>query len=97
MIKRGILLLSALMIVFSLSGSRAYARDIKTVEGLIENVTDDSIKVRGGYYHFTDVPLRDPSGKNMPKNQLKIGRKVEIFIHNRNIDAILIYPEHMLE
>lgn len=97
MMKKGILILSALMIFFSVSGPYVYARDITTVEGLIENVTGDSIRVRGGYYHFTDVPLRDPSGKNISKSQLKIGRKVEIFIHNRSIDTILIYPEYMLE
>jgi len=97
MMKKGILILSALMIFFSVSGTCAFARDITTVEGLIESVTGDSIKVRGSYYDITGVPLEDASGKKVQKDQLRVGRKVEIFFQNNKIKTILIYPEHMVE
>jgi len=97
MIKKGILLLSVLMIFFSVSGSCAYAQGIKTVEGLIENVTGDTIKVRGNYYNFNGVPLENASGRKMQKDELKVGRKVEIFFKDNHINTILIYPEYMVE
>ena len=97
MMKKGILIISALMIFFSLSGPYIYARDITTVEGLIESATGDSIKVRSRYYDFSGIPLEDASGKKMQKDQLKVGRKVEIFFENNRIKTILIYPEYMAE
>jgi hypothetical protein len=97
MIKKGILLLSVLMIFFSVSSSSAYTRDIKTVEGLIESVTGDSIKVRGSYYEITGVPLENASGRKMKTEELKVGRKVEIFFQRNHINTILIYPEYMVE
>jgi len=97
MIKKGIFILSVLMIVLSLSGLHAYARDIKTVEGLIENVSGDTIKVRGNYYNFADVPIENAMGRKMQKEDLKVGRKVEIFFEDNHIKTILIYPEHLTE
>ncbi len=96
--KKGmILLLSISMVFLYVISSYSYGKDIKTVEGLIESVTDDSIKVRGRYYDFTSVPLEDASGKILQKDQLKVGRKVEIFFQNNKMKTILIYPEHMVE
>jgi hypothetical protein len=95
--KRNIIILFVLMIFFSVGVSYCYAKDIKTVEGLIESVSGDSIKVRGNYYDITGVPLENASGKIVPKDQLKVGRKVEIFFKNNSIKAILIYPERMVE
>lgn len=95
--KKSILILCALIIFFSVSGTCAFARDITTVEGLIESATGDSIKVRSRYYDFTGIPLEDASGKKMQKDQLKVGRKVEIFFENNHIKTILIYPEYMAE
>jgi len=97
MIKKGILILCTLIIFLSVSGTCAFARDIKTVEGLIESVTGDSIRVRGSYYDVTGVPLKDASGKILQKYQLRVGRKVEIFFKNNKIKTILVYPEHMVE
>jgi hypothetical protein len=97
MMKKSILLLSLLMIFFSVSSSFAYVQDIKTVEGLIENVTGDSIKVRGSYYEITGVPLENAAGKKVQKDQLRVGQKVEIFFQNNKMKTVLIYPEHMVE
>ena len=95
--KRNILVAVVLITFISLSVSHAYEREIRTVEGLIESVSGDSIRVRGSYYHFNDVPLIDPSGKHIPKSQMKVGRKVEIFLQKKGVGTILIYPEYMLE
>lgn len=95
--KRNIIILFVLMICFSVGVSYCYAKEVKTVEGLIESVSGDSIKVRGSYYDITGVPLENASGKNVKKDQLKVGRKVEIFFQDNNIKTILVYPERMSE
>ncbi|HYA12094.1 MAG TPA: hypothetical protein VEF37_03845 [Thermodesulfovibrionales bacterium] len=96
--KKGMIFLLSILIVFLYSiASYSYERNIKTVEGLIESVSGDSIKVRGSYYDITGVPLEDASGKNVKKDQLKEGRKVEIFFQDNNIKTILVYPEHLNE
>lgn len=96
--KKGmILLLSILMVFFYVIASYSYGKDIKTAEGLIESVSGDSIKVRGSYYDITGVPLENATGKKVQKDQLKVGRKVEIFFQNNSIKTILVYPERISE
>ena len=81
--------------IFTLS--RSFAADkVRMVEGLIEDVTPNSIKVRGAYYNITGVPLRNASDKILTWNDLKIGKKVGIFFKNNRITSILIY-EDMVE
>ncbi len=82
-------------IIFALSQSFA-ADKVRMVEGLIEDVTPNSIKVRGAYYDITGVPLLNASDKILARNELKIGKKVEIFFKNNRITSILIY-EYMVE
>jgi hypothetical protein len=95
--KKSIFILSIFIVFLSLSASYTDGREIRTVEGLIESVTGDSIKVRSRYYDFSGIPLEDASGKKMQKDQLKVGRKVEIFFESNRIKTILIYPEYMAE
>ena len=85
------------MVCFGLSFSYCHAKNIKTIEGLIESKTDDSITVRGKDYRISGAHLEDASGKNMTKDQIKTGRKVEIFFENNRIKTILLYPEYMAE
>jgi len=81
--------------IFTLS--RSFAADkVRMVEGLIEDVTPNSIKVRGAYYDITGVPLLNASDQIVARNDLKIGKKVEIFFKNNRITSILIH-EYMVE
>ena len=81
--------------IFTLS--RSFAADkVRMVEGLIEDVTPNSIKVRGAYYNITGAPLKNASDKTLTRNDLKIGKKVGIFFKNNRITSILIY-EDMVE
>lgn len=93
--KIGIILIALLVCIFMFM-SFCYADKVKVVEGLIEDVTSDYIKVRGKYYNILDVPLLDSSGKKVSKDQLRIGRKVEIFFQGGKITSILIH-EYMVE
>ena len=81
--------------IFTLSQSFA-ADKVRMVEGLIEDVTPNSIKVRGAYYDITGAPLLNASDKVLARNDLKIGKKVGIFFKNNRITSILIY-EDMVE
>lgn len=81
--------------IFSLS--RSFAADkVRMVEGLIEDVTSSYIKVRGAYYDITGVPLRNASDKALTRDDIKIGKKVGIFLKNNKISNVLIY-EYMVE
>ena len=71
--------------------SFCYASKVRVVEGLIENVTYDSIEVRGKYYNISGVPLKDSSGRDLSKAYLKIGKKVEIFFQGDKITTVLIH------
>ena len=76
--------------------SLCYAEKVRTVEGLIEDVSKDSIKVRGKYYNISDTPLKNASGKNISKDQLRVRKKVEIFFLDNRITTVLIH-EYMVE
>lgn len=93
--KKCITFIVLLFYFFSLA-ALCYAEGVRTVEGLIEDVSNDSIKVRGKYYNITDTPLKNASGKNVSKDLLKPGKKVEIFFHNDRITTVLIH-EYMME
>ena len=64
-----------------------------TIEGIIQNVTGDSIQVRGRYYEISGIPLIDPSGKVLKQVSLTTGKKVEIFFQKDKITSILIYDD----
>ncbi|OIP60650.1 MAG: hypothetical protein AUK38_02765 [Nitrospirae bacterium CG2_30_41_42] len=76
--------------------SFCYASKVRVVEGLIQDITYDSIEVRGKYYNISGVPLKDASGRNLSKAYLKTGKKVEIFFQDGKITSILIH-EYMVE
>lgn len=94
--KKTIKVFIVLLVYVFISVSYCYADKVRVVEGQIENVTDDSIKVRGEYYNISGVPLKDASGRNLSKAYLKPGKKVEIFFHGDRITTVLIY-EYMVE
>ena len=66
---------------------------VRTVEGIIQNVTADSIQVRGIYYEISGIPLINPSGKDLKKESLTTGKKVEIFFQDDKILSIFIYDD----
>jgi hypothetical protein len=69
---------------------------VRTVEGIIQNVSIDSIQVRGQYYSIAGIKLINSSGENLNKSSLSAGEKVEIFFQEGKITSILIYDD-MLE
>lgn len=75
----------------------SYAGKIRVVEGLIENINNDSIEVRGRHYDISDISVIDTDGKKVLKNQLKTGSKVEIFFEDNRIKNILLYPDNIVE
>ncbi|MCX5716931.1 MAG: hypothetical protein NTW44_01210 [Nitrospirae bacterium] len=66
------------------------------IEGLIEDVTPNSIKVRGVYYDITGVPPLNTSDKIAARNDIKVGKKAKIFFKNSRITSIIIY-EYIVE
>jgi len=95
-IKKKCITFIVLLFYFLTLASLCYAEKVRTVEGLIEEVSKDSIKVRGKYYNISDAPLKNASGKTVSKDQLKVGKKVEIFFSDKKLTTVLIY-EYMVE
>jgi hypothetical protein len=95
-IKKKCITFIVLLFYFLALASLCYAEKVRTVEGLIEDVSNDSIKVRGKYYNISDTPLKNASGKNISKDRLRAGKKVEIFFLNDRIKTVLIH-EDMVE
>jgi hypothetical protein len=66
---------------------------VRTLEGIIQNVAGDSIEVRNKYYSISGVPLLNPSGEYLKSSALSVGKKVEIFFLEGKITSILIYDD----
>ena len=66
---------------------------VRTIEGIIQNVTNDSIEVRNKYYSILGIPLVNPSGEYLKNSSLQAGKRVEIFFEEGNITSILIYDD----
>jgi hypothetical protein len=86
----------SLLIVFTLVfASFCFAEkvNVKVVEGIIEDVSDDSIKVREHNYNISGVPIKNASDETLSKAWLKTGKRVELFFKNNKITTILVYEE----
>lgn len=90
--------MAAVILFLVVSGSglsfQAYAAqnsDVTTVEGLIVRVSDDSIVVRDKRYELAGVPLVKSTGERASWDELRIGKKVEIFFEKGRITSVLIY------
>ncbi|MBE0425177.1 MAG: hypothetical protein IBX72_00830 [Nitrospirae bacterium] len=73
--------------------SHSYAEKLRIVEGLIENVTDDSVRVRGRDYSIAGVSIKNASDATLTKAWLKTGKRVELFLRNNKLTTILVYEE----
>ncbi len=93
-----LLLILFLLIIFTTGlPASAYSTDkITTVEGIIENVPDDTIVVRDRRYTIAGVLLLKPSGEQVSKEELTRGKKVRIFFQNKKINSVVVY-ENMVE
>lgn len=73
------------------------ATKVTMIDGYIEKVSDDSIVVDFKRYYLAGAVLLNIKNEPVDKTELRVGRKVEIFFHDRRIDSILIYPENWAE
>ncbi|MDA8388931.1 MAG: hypothetical protein M0Z58_09765 [Nitrospiraceae bacterium] len=67
------------------------------VEGHIEDVTFQAIRVRGNYYYFTGVPIKDAEGRNAAPHQLIKGREVKLFFRGGVINEIMVFEHPALQ
>jgi len=89
--KKGYIALIVMILYLLTSLLLSFAEKVKTIDGLIEDISSDSIKVQGKYYNISDTSLKDASGKTVSKDQLKVGKRVEIFFHNDKITGVIIH------
>lgn len=88
----------SLIVIFTLIFTQfCFAEKVKVVEGIIENVTDDSIEVRGHSYNISDVPIKNASDQTLSKAWLKTGKLVELFFKKNKLTTILVHDENMVQ
>lgn len=92
---KGITLVILLAFIFTaLSiGSFSYAGKVKVIEGLIEDITEDSVRVNGMYYYIKGVPIKNSKEKKVSKDWLKIGRLIQLFYEDNILKDIIVYDE----
>lgn len=93
--KKITIILIIAMVCLGFSFSYCHAEEFRMVWGVIESVSDDTIEVNGTHYKLLGVPIKNSAEKRVSKDQLKIGRFIEIFFKGNKIDAMIIYDENM--
>ncbi len=85
-----------LVIFLIISTSFCYAEKVKVIEGIIEEVGSNSIRVRGHNYNISGVPIKNASDETLSRAWLKIGKRVELFFKNNKLITILVH-ENMVQ
>ncbi len=85
-----------LVMFLIISASFCYAERVKVIEGIIEDVTDNSIKVQGNSYNISDVPIKNASDETLSKASLRKGKLVELFLKDKKLITILVHEENMV-
>lgn len=84
------LILSFILISSFALSAVGFAEKVTVVEGLIEDVSGNSVKVNGSYYNISGASLLEPSGRQASTSNLKEGKKIKIYFKNGNISSVLI-------
>lgn len=85
-----------ILLIVSISAS-ASGQQVKMVEGIIENVSDGQVRVRGKYFRISDVPLKDSSENIVSVQELIIGRKIVIYFYKDKITSVYIQNKNIVE
>ena len=70
---------------------------VRLVEGHIEDVTSNAIRVRGRYYDFTGVPILNERGQASSQSQLVRGREIKLFFKNRVLSRIMVFENMVIQ
>jgi hypothetical protein len=82
----GMLILASLLMAGSVE-----ARELRVVEGLIEDTGKTLIRVRGRHYDLTAVPIHNPSGRSVSILDLRRGQRVEILFERNRIISVVVH------
>jgi hypothetical protein len=88
------LILAALAVGFP---AALHSEDLTVIEGQVQYITGDVIKVGGDFFYITDVPIEDASGNDLSAYEIKVGRKVAVFVSGGKVKSVLAYDEFMVE
>lgn len=88
------LILAALAVGFP---AALHSEDLTVIEGQVQYITGDVIMVGGEHFYITDVPIVDASGNDLSAYDIKVGRKVAVFLSGGGVKSVLAYDEYMVE
>ena len=89
-IKRMAFNLIVCMFLIILLAPYVYGAEQTIVEGLIEKVAGDFIKIKGKEYNIYNVPVKDFGGRDASKRQIKRGVFARVVFEGGKITALLI-------
>lgn len=84
------------LVMFLITSTFCYAEKVKVIEGIIEDVMENSIKVRGHSYNISDVPIKNASDETLSKASLRKGKLVELFFKEKKLITILVHEENVV-
>ena len=67
------------------------AGHLKTVTGIVEEMSGNSITVHGRSYNLEGVPVVHPSGRGLPVSDIVRGKKVDLYLRNGQVNSVVVY------
>jgi hypothetical protein len=84
-----LLLVLASVAAFPRAGETA--GNLKTVTGIVEEVSGNSITVQGKSYKLERVPVVHPSGRRVEVSDSVRGKKVDLFLQDGQVASVVVY------
>ena len=92
---KAMILLLFLVSVTIWTTATTYAENetLRVVDGLVEKVSADSIKVDGQYYNLVGATIRNNSEEIVSMGSIKRDKKVQVFLKNDRVSSVIIFED----
>lgn len=67
------------------------AGQMKSVTGIVEEVSGNTIYIQGKSHNLEGVPVIHPSGKGLAVSEIVRGKKVDLYFRNGQITSVVVY------
>ena len=67
------------------------AGQMRSVTGIVEGVSGNSISIQGKSHNLEGVPVVNPSGRRLAVSDIVRGKKVDLYFRNGRITSVVVY------
>lgn len=67
------------------------AGQMRSVTGIVEEVSGNSISIQGKSHNLEGVPVVNPSGRRLAVSEIVRGKKVDLYFRNGQIASVVVY------